>query len=95
MSFVRYHLDLGHKRTTISLDETVADLLAFKLCGSPGDEDAHSTVRNWLQEYVDQHKYKGRYNLSDLSAALREYAILFLVDKRLSTKFWDWKYGGN
>ena len=93
MTFDRYHLDLGQKRTTVSLDETVSAMLAFKLCVSPDDESAHATVREWLQEFVDTRKYKGRYRSPDLSASVREYALMFLVDKKLSTKYWRWKYG--
>ena len=94
MTCVRYHLDLGQKRTTVSLDETVSVMLAFKLlCGSPDDESAHATVREWLQEFVDTRKYKGRYRSPDLSASVREHALMFLVDKTLSTKYWRWKYG--
>ncbi len=93
MTCVRYHLDLGQKRTTVSLDETVAAMLAYKLCGSPDDESAHATVREWLQEFVDTRKFKGRYRSPDLSAAVREHALMFLVDKKLSTKYWCWKHG--
>ena len=93
MAVVRYHLDLGHKRTTVSLDETVSAMLGFRLCGSPDDVGAHAAIREWLQEFVDERKYEGEYRLPELSALVREYAIMFLVDKKLSTKYWNWKYG--
>jgi len=90
MGYLRYHIDLGGKRTTVSLDETISCLLLFKLGSSPESEDAHQVVREWLQKLVDERKYKGRYRLSELSSSLREHAITYLVDKKLSQRYWDW-----
>lgn len=91
MAYIRYHIELGGKRTTISLDEAIASLLAFKLGSSPEAEDVHEIVRKWLQQLVDQRKHKGRYRLSQLSSTLRELVITHLVDKRLSERYWDWR----
>jgi hypothetical protein len=93
MAFKRYHLDIGNKRTTISLDETIVALLCIKFRVAPESHEAHVKVRQFLQDFVDARKYKGRYQLGRLSASLREHALLHLVDNKLSERYRDWKYG--
>ena len=45
----RYHIRLGEGRTTVTLDRTLAELLALHLAG----EVAHEPVRAWCQEQID------------------------------------------
>ena len=82
----RYHLTLGPKRTTVSLDPLVSDLLAIRLDCVPQSPQAHGRVRTWLQQRLDQDNDPGRIGVSQW---LREQAILFLVDTQLSTTYLD------
>lgn len=83
----RYHLTLGQKRTTVSLDTLLSDLLAIRLGSWPHAPDAHGAVRAWLQQQLDQTHDAGRIRVSQW---LRDQAVLFLVDNHLSTTYRDW-----
>ncbi len=48
-----YHVLLGKRRTTVSLDQTISVLLSLKLDHDPGTQDAHSAVRAYLQVRTD------------------------------------------
>ena len=82
-----YHVRLGDRRTTVSLDNIISVLLSLKLGHDPGTEDAHSGVRAYLQAKLDQNNDPGR---SRVSQWLREAVLLDLVEKKLSTRYWDW-----
>ena len=83
----RYHLSLDHKRTTVSLDNMVSDLLAIRLGSFPQSAQAHGAVRAWLQQQLDRANDPGRIRVSQW---LRDEAVLFLVDNKLSTTYLDW-----
>src|SRR5512147_2753398 len=83
----RYHVVLGKKSTTVTVDKTLSDLLALKLGHDPRTEDAHSAVRAYLQEKLDENNDPGR---SYVSQWLREAVLLDLLDKKLSSKYWTW-----
>ena len=82
----RYHVTLGNRRTTVSLDNLLSDLLAIRLGVCPQASEAHSAVRAWLQQQLDQNNDPGR---SLVSRWLRDEAMLFLVDKKLSDTYLD------
>lgn len=86
----RYHVQLGIKRTTVSLDETLADLLALQLNQQPHTPEAHTAVRAWLQRQLeaDNDPYRAR-----VSQWLQGQVILALVDKKLSDAYGDWLLG--
>jgi hypothetical protein len=46
----RYHVRLGRRRTTVTVDTIVAEYLALHLGIEPGTVEAHSAVREWLQQ---------------------------------------------
>jgi hypothetical protein len=48
-----YHVSLGGRRTTVSLHETLSELLALKLGFEPDGKEAHGAVRRWLQARLD------------------------------------------
>lgn len=56
--FVRYHIRITknrqERRTTISLDRIVSDLLAVALDQEPGNREAHSAVRAWLDNSLSE-----------------------------------------
>jgi len=84
----RYHLTLGRKRTTVSLDTMLSDLLAIRLGSRPQSPQAHGTVRAWLQQRLDDANDPGRIRVSQW---LRDQAVLFLVDTKLSNTYLDWR----
>ena len=86
----RYHTYLGDRRTTASLDNTLAALLALKLRKTPETLEAHNAVRTWLQARIDEKNDPDRVYVSQW---LQSEALLFLVDKRLSERYWDWRLG--
>jgi hypothetical protein len=45
----RYHVVLGKKSTTVTVDKTPSDLLALKLGHDPKTEDTRAAVRDYLQ----------------------------------------------
>ena len=49
-----YHITLGDHRTTVSIDDTLSELLALKLGHDPDAPEAHGAVRQWLQDRLDQ-----------------------------------------
>ncbi len=83
----RYHLTLGHKRTTVRLDDVLSGLLAIRLGAIPQSPQAHDAVRAWLQAQLDRANDPGRCRVSPW---LRDEALLFLVDKTSSDTYLDW-----
>jgi hypothetical protein len=82
-----YHITLGKKRTTVSLDTILSVILALKLGTEPGTEEAHSAVRKFLQDMLDQHNDpKRRY----VSQWLRTQLVLEIMDKKISEIYWKW-----
>lgn len=48
----RYHVTLGSRRTTVSLDNFLSLLLSLKLGHTPQTPQAQRAVRHWLLELV-------------------------------------------
>ena len=86
----RYHIYLGDKRTTASLDSVLAALLSLKLGETPETPEAHSVVRAWLQERLDEASDPDRAYVSQW---LQGEVVLSLTDKKLSNHYWDWRLG--
>ena len=84
----RYHIYLGDKRTSASLDNVLAALLALKLGETPETLEAHNAVRAWLQTQLDEENDPGRFRVSQW---LQAEVMLALVDKKLSERYWDWR----
>ncbi len=82
----RYHVTLGAKRTTASVDTLLSDLLALRLGSKPQSPEAHHVVRAWLQQQLDRNNDPGRCLVSQW---LRGEILLFLVDKSLSEAYLD------
>lgn len=83
----RYHLNLGRKRTTVSVSDTLSQLMALKLKLEPETKEAHTGIREWLQDRLDEHNDPGRIAVSQW---LQDEAVLFLVDTKLSEKYSEW-----
>jgi len=85
--YATFHVMLGKRRTTVSLDKILSELLSLKLGTVPNREDAHSAIRLYLQQKLDEAKDPGRAYMSQWLAG---EALLDLVDKELSKKYWKW-----
>ncbi|MFW7382332.1 MAG: hypothetical protein ACOH5I_26280 [Oligoflexus sp.] len=84
--YSRFHIYVkkgrGKRRTTLSLETILADLLAIKLGHDPDTREGHSAVRAWLQEMQDEQA------TSDLQTTLiKKYVILEITQKRLVDKY--------
>ncbi len=83
----RFHVRLGDKRTTVSIDRTLAELMALKLGEQPYSEEAHQAIRLWLQDKLDEANDPGRYKVSQW---LQSEIIHGLVDKKVSELYERW-----
>ena len=83
----RYHVRIGQKRTTVSLDRTLSELLALKLGEQPYSAQSHTAIRHWLQQRLDADNDPGRYSVSQW---LQSEVVHTLVDKKLSNRYTQW-----
>ena len=83
----RFHVQLGDKRTTVSIDRTLTELMALKLGEQPYSEEAHQAIRLWLQDKLDEANDPGRYKVSQW---LQSEIVHALVDNNLSKLYWEW-----
>ena len=84
--YSRFHIYVkkgrGKRRTSLSIETVLANLLAIKLGYDPDTREAHSAVRLWLQEKQDEQ------NTPDLQTTLiKKYVILAIAQKRLLDKY--------
>lgn len=70
--------------TSVSLNQTLADLLALKLKTKPGSKEARAEVTKQLQEFINHDLNRGSHGLSRY---LTEQAILFVIDNELSGEY--------
>ena len=88
----KYHISYADKRTTITVDTILSEMLAIKLKQIPETDEAHSAVRGWLQDTLIE-------NMGDQSAPgmashfAKRYIIEFIADKRLVERWHDWQGG--
>ena len=82
-----HHVYLGERRTTVTLDDSIAFFLALKLRQEPRTAEAKAAIRQWLQDQLDEHGDPDRVSVSQW---LRFEAIRSLVDRKLSTKYDHW-----
>ena len=82
-----YHVLVGKRRTTVSLDQIISILLSLKLGHEPGTEDAHSAVRAYLQDKLD---VLNDPRWTSVSQWLRKEVVLDLMDKKLSATYEKW-----
>lgn len=87
----RYHIQFNNRRTTITVDSIISELLAVKLGISPDNPDAHSMVRDWLEKTLHDKLGENVPGGNHISQYARFYAIEELAKKRLMDKVWDWR----
>jgi hypothetical protein len=83
----RYHVTLGTKRTTVSLDNTLSVLLSLRLGQPPHTPQAQRAVRHWLQARLDEHK---DYNRCRTSQWLRNEVVYALITDDLAELYGRW-----
>ena len=88
----RYHIYFKDRRTTITLDNIVSELLAFKLGIEPDHEDCHSTIRRWLQETITDKLGENVPGGNYVSQYARQYAIEAIAQPKLMQKVWDHRF---
>ncbi len=82
-----HHVYLGDRRTTVSLEDSVAFFMALKLGREPRTPEAKQAIRKWLQDRLDAYDDPGRVLVSSW---LKFEALRWLVDKKLSNKYDAW-----
>jgi len=73
--------DTELKRTTVSIDEVLADMVAIKITGCKQTKAVRNRiVKKWAQEACDDEYY----NVKGLSATIRFFALMFIADDKTS-----------
>lgn len=89
----RYHVTVGGRRTTATLDKNLSDWLAVRLgaLNAPHDtvetEAAQRAVRGWMQAELDRAGTIGR---SSVSAWLFARALEAVIDPQLRERAISW-----
>ena len=83
----RYHVTLGKKRTTVSLDNRLSILLSLQLGQQPQTSQAHTAVRQWLQARLDYGNDPGR---SRTSQWLNSEVVQALITPELEKRYGQW-----
>jgi len=83
----RYHINLGRRRTTVSVDNHLSLLLGLKLGHAPETPQAHRAVRQWLQARLDE---SGDYGRSRISQWLCEQVVHALISDEVTNLYNTW-----
>lgn len=87
----RYHIQFQGRRTTITVDSIVSELLAVKLGVLPDASSAYGLVRDWLEATLHEKLGENVPGGNRISQYARVYAIEALADKKLMKQVWDWR----
>jgi hypothetical protein len=87
----RYHIQFQGRRTTITVDRIISELLAVKLGVLPDDPQAHARVREWLEATLHDKLGENVPGGNRISQDARQYAIEALADPDLMSRVWDWR----
>ncbi len=85
----RYHIQFQGRRTTITVDNIISELLAVKLGVPTAPPDAHSLVREWLENTFHEKLGQNVPGGNRISQYARVYAIEAVADKNLMESVWD------
>lgn len=83
----RFHVSLGARRTTISIDKTLSILMSLQLGAQPNTPAAHLALREWLQMHLDRN---GDPDQTNVSHWLRSKIAEALVSPDLRQKYDQW-----
>ena len=99
-STIHYQLTILNKRTTISIDEIIADLIAIKLGFTSVTKDTHVAVRKQVEKLILPYNDMKSpfYNLycinNNLTQVITNETILWLTGKELTRKYYEYKIKG-
>lgn len=91
----RYHIQFQGRRTTVTVDRVISELLAVKLGVLPDAPEAHSRVREWLEETLHDKLGMNVPGGNRISQYARQYAIEALAKPKLMSQVWDWRLSGD
>jgi hypothetical protein len=85
--YERFHVSLGARRTTISIDKTLSILMSLQLDKKPNTTAAHLALRQWLQAHLDRN---GDERQARVSQWLQTKIAEALISGELKQKYADW-----
>ncbi len=88
----RYHITFGGKRTTITVDTILSQMMAIKLGEIPDSLEAHVVVRAWLQDTLVS-KLGDDQARKAASQWARRYLIREIADKNIAKQWENWWLG--
>ncbi len=83
---LRFHVALGERRTTVSMDKVLSDFLALHFGKAPGSPEAHTAIRAWAQRELDGSNDPGRIAVSQWLAG---QALVLLARPELVEAWMD------
>lgn len=87
----RYHIRFRGRRTTVTLDKILSELIAMSFGLTPDRADYHSTVQQWLQATLTDKLGENVPGGSHISQYARKYAIEEIARRELVEQLWDWR----
>jgi hypothetical protein len=85
--YERFHVSLGARRTTISIDKTLSILMSLALGAQPNTPAAHLALREWLQMHLNKN---GDPHQNNVSHWLRGKIAEALIGTDLRQKYDQW-----
>lgn len=85
--YERFHVSLGTRRTTISVDRILSTLMSLHLGAQPNTPAAHLALRKWLQMHLDRNADPHQ---RDLTHWLRGKIAEALISVDLKQKYDQW-----
>ena len=90
----RYHIRFQGRRTTVTLDKILSELIAMSFGLTPDRTDYHSTVQQWLQTTLTDRLGQNVPGGSSISQYARKYAIEEIARPDLVERLLDWRLQG-
>lgn len=87
----RYHIRFKGRRTTVTLDKILSNLIAAEFGVMPDREGYHSTVQQWLQATLTGKLGQNVPGGNSISQYARKYAIEFIARRDLMDRVIDWR----
>jgi hypothetical protein len=85
----RFHVRLGARTTTVSVDNTLSILLSLQLGTEPHTPAAHRALRQWLQARLDKHGDASRACVSQWLRGEIAEALISPALKQRYDAWWD------
>ena len=87
----RYHIRFKGRRTTVTLDKILSNLIAAEFGVMPDRTNYHSTVQQWLQATLTDKLGQNVPGGNSISQYARLYAIEFIAKRDLMDRVIDWR----